>query len=139
MSALDQVPFHLMRKVFQAHTALWQQSLPELTKPQYAVIRAVAECPGIEQVSLTEAAISTKATLADLLSRLEKRGLIERRQQEHDKRRRFVYLTPDGEALLASVDPIARQVDQQFLSRLTDSEQHTLSGLLHQMVNPPEA
>lgn len=31
---------------FQQHTARWQQALPDLTKPQYAVMRSVAEHPG---------------------------------------------------------------------------------------------
>ena len=44
--------FHLLRQLFQQHTARWQQALPDLTKPQYAVMRSVAEHPGIEQVAL---------------------------------------------------------------------------------------
>ncbi|STS92824.1 marR family transcriptional regulator [Klebsiella variicola] len=52
--------FHLLRQLFQQHTARWQQALPDLTKPQYAVMRSVAEQPGIEQVVLIEAAVSTK-------------------------------------------------------------------------------
>lgn len=61
---------------FQQHTARWQQALPDLTKPQYAVMRSVAEHPGIEQVALIEAAVSTKATLAEMLSRMEARGTV---------------------------------------------------------------
>ncbi|MDI4691131.1 transcriptional regulator, partial [Salmonella enterica subsp. enterica serovar Cerro] len=38
------------RQLFQQHTARWQHELPELTKPQYAVMRVIAEHPGIEQV-----------------------------------------------------------------------------------------
>ncbi len=51
-----------------------RQALPDLTKPQYAVMRSVAEQPGIEQVVLIEAAVSTKATLAEMLSRMEARA-----------------------------------------------------------------
>lgn len=68
--------FHLLRQLFQQHTARWQQALPDLTKPQYAVMRSVAEHPGIEQVALIEAAVSTKATLAEMLSRMEARGTV---------------------------------------------------------------
>ena len=32
--------FHLLRQLFQQHTARWQQALPDLTKPQYAVMRS---------------------------------------------------------------------------------------------------
>ena len=98
--------FHLLRQLFQQHTSRWQHELPELTKPQYAVMRAIAEHPGIEQVALTEAAVCTKATLAELLSRMEKRELVRREHFPADKRRRFVYLTEQGEALLASAAPL---------------------------------
>ena len=132
---LDTVVFHLMRKILQEHTSAWQQVLPELTKPQFAVLHAVSTHPGIEQIELTEVAVSTKATLADLLARLEKRGFIVRRQRIHDKRRRFVYLTPEGEALVNSVEHLVQQVDQAFLSRLSDVEQHTFLKLLMQMAD----
>ena len=70
-------------------------------------MRAIAERPGIEQVALTEAAVCTKATLAEMLSRMEKRELVRREHDPADKRRRFVYLTAQGEALLASATPLA--------------------------------
>ncbi|MDU5000024.1 MAG: MarR family transcriptional regulator, partial [Enterobacteriaceae bacterium] len=88
--------FHLLRQLFQQHTARWQQVLPELTKPQYAVMRSIAENPGIEQVALTEVAVSTKATLAEMLSRMETRGLVRREHEPDDKRRRFLFLTEEG-------------------------------------------
>ena len=60
--ALRNKAFHQLRQLFQQHTARWQHELPDLTKPQYAVMRAIADKPGIEQVALIEAAVSTKAT-----------------------------------------------------------------------------
>lgn len=101
--------FHLLRQLFQQHTARWQHELPDLTKPQYAVMRAIAERPGIEQVNLMEAAVSTKATLAEMLSRMEKRGLVRRENDPLDKRRRFVYLTSEGEALLKVCMPLGNR------------------------------
>ncbi|MEY5440086.1 MarR family transcriptional regulator, partial [Salmonella enterica subsp. enterica serovar Corvallis] len=116
---LRNTAFHLLRQLFQKHTARWQHALPELTKPQYAVMRAIAEQPGIEQVTLTEAAVCTKATLAEMLSRMEKRNLVRREHDPADKRRRFVYLTAQGEALLASATPLGDSVDDEFLGRLS--------------------
>ena len=46
---LRQEAFHLLRQLFQQHTAQWQHALPELTKPQYAVLRSIAEHTRIEQ------------------------------------------------------------------------------------------
>ncbi|HDZ8011627.1 TPA: MarR family transcriptional regulator [Citrobacter amalonaticus] len=126
--------FHLLRQLFQRHTARWQHALPDLTKPQYAVMRAIAERPGIEQVNLTEAAVSTKATLAEMLSRMETRGLVRRENDPLDKRRRFVYLTPDGEALLKVSMPLGNQVDEEFLGRLNDEERAQFALLIKKMM-----
>ncbi|MEN0615632.1 MarR family winged helix-turn-helix transcriptional regulator [Klebsiella indica] len=126
--------FHLLRQLFQQHTARWQQALPDLTKPQYAVMRSIAEQPGIEQVTLTEAAVSTKATLAEMLSRMESRGLVRREQDPMDKRRRFVYLTAEGEALLANSIPLGNGVDEAFLDRLSKEERLLFSSLIQKMM-----
>lgn len=126
--------FHLLRQLFQQHTARWQHALPDLTKPQYAVMRAIAECPGIEQINLMEAAVSTKATLAEMLSRMEKRGLVRRENDPLDKRRRFVYLTTEGEALLNVTMPLGNQVDEEFLGRLNDEERAQFARLIKKMM-----
>ncbi|MBV8041114.1 MarR family winged helix-turn-helix transcriptional regulator [Pluralibacter sp.] len=133
---LRQETFHLLRQLFQQHTARWQHELPELTKPQYAVLRAIAENPGIEQVALTEVAVSTKATLAEMLSRMETRGLVAREQDPADKRRRFVRLTPQGEALLDTSIPIGNGVDEAFLGRLSDRERAQFTELIRKMMAP---
>ncbi len=127
--------FHLLRQLFQQHTSQWQQALPELTKPQYAVMRSIAENPGIEQVALTEVAVSTKATLAEMLSRMESRGLVRRENDPADKRRRFIYLTQEGERLLASSIPVGNGVDQAFLGRLSAEEQTAFSALIRKMMD----
>lgn len=132
---LRNTAFHLLRQLFQKHTARWQHALPELTKPQYAVMRAIAEQPGIEQVTLTEAAVCTKATLAEMLSRMEKRNLVRREHDPADKRRRFVYLTAQGEALLASATPLGDNVDDEFLGRLSGEEREQFTQLVRKMMN----
>jgi DNA-binding MarR family transcriptional regulator len=126
--------FHLLRQLFQQHTARWQQALPELTKPQYAVMRSIAENPGIEQVALTEVAVSTKATLAEMLSRMEARGLVRREQDPADKRRRFLFLTPAGEATLNISIPLGNGVDDEFLGRLSAEEREQFTTLIRKMM-----
>ena len=131
---LHTLPFHLMRKLFQDHTAKWQQTLSELTKQQYAVLCAVADQPGVEQMDLMGVSVSTKATLAELLLRMEKKGLIKRELGANDKRRRLIFLTREGEQLLKNAKPLAHKVDHLFLARLSDQEQDELIRLLKLMI-----
>ncbi|MDR3434326.1 MAG: winged helix DNA-binding protein [Rouxiella aceris] len=135
---LASLPFHLMRRLFQEHTAQWQKTLPELTKQQYSVLCAVADRPDIEQADLIDVAISTKATLAEMLMRMEKRGLVVRKPGIHDRRRRFITLTAAGEEALNRGRPAANEVDSKFLNRLSGEEQKILVQLLQKMVMKSE-
>ncbi|ADI78473.1 Transcriptional regulator hosA (plasmid) [Pantoea vagans C9-1] len=127
---LGNVFFHLSRQLLQEHTAMWQQNLPDLTKQQFAVLCAVSAKPGIEQMELMEAALSSKATLAELLVRMEKKALIRREEGEKDRRRRFITLTAAGEKILIKAMPLADKVDSHFLNRLGQNQQNELVYLM---------
>jgi DNA-binding MarR family transcriptional regulator len=133
--------FHLLRRVMQEHSARWQARLPELTKLQYSVLRAVAENPGIEQSSVAVAAGTDKATLATLLPRLEQRGLLVRTVDAADRRRRLLELTDTGARELASAVPTADAVDAELLGRLSLADraelQRILAALAGEMKDPP--
>ena len=133
--ALRNKAFHQLRQLVQQHTARWQHELPDLTKPQYAAMRAIAEHPGIAQVALIDASASTKATLAEMLARMENRGLVKREHDTVDKRRRFVWLTAEGEKVLAAAIPIGDGVDEEFLGRLSKEEQELFMQLVRKMMN----
>ncbi|MBW1214483.1 MarR family transcriptional regulator [Pantoea allii] len=132
---LGNVHFHLMRQLFQEHTSLWQKTLKEITKQQYSVLCAVGDKPGIEQMELMAEALMTKATLAELLVRMEAKALLIRVQGETDKRRRFITLTAQGHSVLESARTAAMSVDAHFLKKLTAEQQQQLISLLQVMVN----
>jgi DNA-binding MarR family transcriptional regulator len=135
---LNESVFHLLRVALQEHTALWGERVGadpavECTKPQYAVLRAVEADPGLDQASAAQFAGSDKATVAALLERLEHRRLIRREVNPLDRRRRKLYLTRQGESLLASVGPLVADLNQEMLSRLSQSEQADLVIMLRKL------
>lgn len=135
---LDQSVFHLLRVALQEHTALWNERVgagptAECTKPQYAVLRAVEADPGLDQASAAQFSGSDKATVAALLERLEDRRLVRREVDPLDRRRRKLYLTEQGENLLALVGPVVIDLNQELLSRLSQSEQADLVILLRKL------
>ena len=125
--------FHRIRRVMRAHA--FGSALPELTKPQYAVLWAVHEKPGIEQAQLGQRAAIDKATLASLLLRMEQRGLIRRTVDATDRRRRLLELTEEGKRTLRRSIPVADAVDSQLLARLTPEERGELPAA--QANSPP--
>ena len=70
----DEAVVHLLRRVLQSHTAAWQQRVPQLTKPQYAMLDALRRRPGIDQVTLGSLAATDKGTTTELLRRMERHG-----------------------------------------------------------------
>jgi DNA-binding MarR family transcriptional regulator len=129
-TALDWPSFHQMRVVLQEHNAQWQVRLPDLTKPQYAVLRAIGAQPGIEQSSAGSAAATDKATLTALLLRLETRGLITREVDPADRRRRLLHLTAAGVRTLKAAVPVVDGITAHLLERLTAAERDDLHRLL---------
>jgi DNA-binding MarR family transcriptional regulator len=77
--------------------------LAGLTAQQHQVLLAVKGFPGREEVTIGELAerLNLKHhSVVGLMNRLMARGLIQRRQDEGDRRRVVVALTPKAQALL---------------------------------------
>lgn len=137
MTAVDEAVFHVMRRALQEHGAIWQGAVPTLTKPQYAVLLVIAEGGDVDQATAGQRAAIDKATLANLMLRLESRGLITRTVGS-DRRRRILRLTDEGRDLLRQVKEVAAQVNERVLSRLTPEERATLHQLLLKLSPPPQ-
>ena len=126
----ERATFHLMRRALQQHQTQWTERLPEVTKPQYAVLRAVAAEPGSDQATVGRRAAVDKATLVPLLDRLVERGLVHRTADMTDRRRRHLDLTDTGRELLAQIIPVAEEVNMSMLGALTETEHDVLRDLL---------
>ncbi|HEY3686114.1 MAG TPA: MarR family winged helix-turn-helix transcriptional regulator [Streptosporangiaceae bacterium] len=135
----DWPAFYLMRLIMQEHGARWQERLPELTRAQYAVLRVIAAHPGAEQSAVAAAAATDHATLAAMLLRLERRGLVTRAPDPADRRRRLVRLTPAGSRTLRATADHAETLNAELLRRLTPAERTRLHALLAKLAGTPDA
>ena len=70
-----------------------------LTYTQYIVMMVLWEFGGMTEGELGKKVRLDSGTLAPLLKRLEKQGLLERIRPEENERILFLKLTPEGEAL----------------------------------------
>jgi DNA-binding MarR family transcriptional regulator len=135
-AAADRTVLLRIRRMTQRHTARWQERIPELTKPQYAVLRALSREPeGLTQAAVAERTAIDKATLAQLIPRLEARGLALRDVAITDRRQRMLKLTAEGCELVGVVTPRAEELDRETLSPLTAHEHAELTRLLDKLGN----
>lgn len=126
-------PGHLIRRAQQIATQLFRDVLgPEVTSVQYAILRMLQECPGIDQVTLARLVALDNSTTADIAARLEIKGWIHR--EILPRRQRRLSLTQEGEAMLAAFVPSVHELRQRMFSALEPEEQEEFKRLLRKFV-----
>lgn len=71
-----------------------------VTGDQWRVLGRIAAHPGINQGALASLLEVEPITAGRMVDRLEKRGLVERRPDPHDRRVWLLHVTPQAESLL---------------------------------------
>lgn len=74
------------------------------------------------------------SSLTTMLTRMEKNGLVERRQNPVDKRAINIYLTPKGWRAARKLGAITRFIDERNLAGFRAEEQLLLLRLMEQMM-----
>jgi DNA-binding MarR family transcriptional regulator len=100
---------------------------------EFAALNIVAAKPGLTQHELAAAAGIDASTLVATLDALEQRGLAERRMMPEDRRKRAIYLTPDGEAALRRGRELAKRVGDELFGPLSASERRQFDVLLRKL------
>ncbi|MGO1076955.1 MarR family winged helix-turn-helix transcriptional regulator [Inquilinus sp. CA228] len=85
---------------------------------------------GLRQRDLAESLGIEGPSLVRLLDTLETQGLIERREDESDRRAKAVHLTADGRTLVEGIRGIAAEVRERLLAGISDEDMVLCLGLL---------
>lgn len=117
---LEKSPLHMLHRAGQGAAEAFQREIgsDELTPRQYAVLMTVSQNEGLSQTDLVERTGIDRSTLADVVRRMMKKGLLQRRRTREDARAYAVKLTEEGSRILRAADPMARRVDERILSNL---------------------
>src|SRR5438034_7891114 len=105
---------------------------------QFGVLIALAEGSHETQGAIADSLGYDRGQLVGLLDELEERGLVERKRDPGDRRRHLVRLTSDGKKTLRRVRALATEIEDEFLSPLSEKERATLHGLLLQLAEKHE-
>ena len=106
----------------------------DLTPRQFAVLYTVANNEGLSQTNLVDKTGIDRSTLADIIRRMLKKGLLQRRRTKEDARAYAVKLTDEGWRVLKSAEPMARRVDERVLSTLDTKERDRFIQDLNKIV-----
>ena len=75
-----------------------------------------------------------RTTSADVIKRLEEKGLVERRVNPTDKRSRQANITPEGLSLMESLKEGMARSQQRLIEPLSPSDRKTFMTLLAEVV-----
>ncbi|MBI3853400.1 MAG: winged helix-turn-helix transcriptional regulator [Verrucomicrobia bacterium] len=91
-----------------------------VTPDQFTVMRTLLENEGVTQRELTQLMTSDPNTVASLLERMEKAGLVERHLHEKDRRAHRIHLKPSGKRKYEAAREVALALQTEILTRLPE-------------------
>jgi MarR family transcriptional regulator, lower aerobic nicotinate degradation pathway regulator len=117
-------PGFLIRRLHQIHLAIFAEECAAfgVTPVQFSILSVAETQPGLEQARLGHEVGVDRATLANVVSRLEQRGLLTRTQGKVDRRLKHVTLTDAGLAMLAGMAAPARRAHERTVAALAPAE-----------------
>jgi MarR family transcriptional regulator, temperature-dependent positive regulator of motility len=137
--SLDRSPIHLLHRASQAvEQAFATWSRGKVTPRQLVTLIAIEESEGLNQTQLMERTGIDRSTTSEMIRRLQRKGLIQRRRSSQDARAYTVKLTDEGRRLLRSVMPVAAGVDRSVLGALPTSERKPFMAALALIVDAME-
>jgi DNA-binding MarR family transcriptional regulator len=117
---LHRSPIHLLHRAGQCAGDIFHAEMKdgELTPRQLAVLMTVAQNEGLSQTGLVDRTGIDRSTLADIVRRMQRKGLLQRRRTKEDARAYAVKLTDEGRRVLRIAEPLAKRVDERILDAL---------------------
>jgi MarR family transcriptional regulator, lower aerobic nicotinate degradation pathway regulator len=139
--ALAARPGFLIRRLHQIHLSLFAGECAafDVTPVQYSILTAVAAQPGLEQAALAQEVGIDRATLANVVARLTRHGLVRRLQGRQDRRLKHVLPTAACKRLLAQMEEPARRAHERTVDALKPRERALFLKALAHLVSAGNA
>ncbi|MBX9364079.1 MarR family winged helix-turn-helix transcriptional regulator [Streptomyces massasporeus] len=132
-------PGHLARRLQQAHYLLWNAMVSEeITSPQFAVLNTLVAEPGLDQRTVGERVGLDRSTIAEVISRLSRRGLLDKVRDPQDGRRSLLHLTDEGARTHRRLTVRTARMNQVFLAPLTADERTVFFDLIRRVADAAE-
>jgi len=126
---------HLLRRAYQRHVALFQQTIPDsqLTAAQFVVLCAVRDQGACSLSEVVRITAIDQATVRGVMERLKTRDLLVVAQDVSDRRKVMVTLTEAGRALVGEMVPFAEKITADTFGDLNPAERVAMLYLLRKM------
>ncbi len=106
-----------------------------ITPGQMGLLILIRHNKGISQIALARAVGIERSTLGEVIIRLVKRGLVNRRQAKNDKRSYALSLSKQGDQFLDQLIDKVRKHEARLTRHMPAAEEKELMRLLNKVLN----
>jgi DNA-binding MarR family transcriptional regulator len=130
-------PGYLLRRLHQIHYALFFEECAgfDITPVQYGLLTTLAVNPDLDQNSIGRELGIDRTNVADVLARLTRRGLLERRRSKEDKRMVLARLTPAGQRITDEMYGAMKRAQDRLLQPLPAGERKTFINTMIRLID----
>ncbi|WP_298926756.1 MarR family winged helix-turn-helix transcriptional regulator [uncultured Ramlibacter sp.] len=134
-------PGHLIRRAHQVAYGIFMEAAAafDVTPVQFAILNELMDTPGVDQVTLAGRVAFDAATSGSVIGRLETKGWVRREADVQDRRRKLLWVTPEGEQAVQRMKRAVMRAQSTILSPLSATEQGQFMRLLAKLVAGHEA
>ncbi len=138
MNEIDTSGFEIWLALRKAFTALEMHAVKSILEldmctSDFAVLAFLLQKGGLPVNTLGKELLLTSGSITIAIDRLERRGLVQRQWQSHDRRVCLVILTPEGDKLIKATFEKNTADLLQAISGLTRAERKNLATLLEKL------
>lgn len=129
-------PGHLIRRAHQVAVAAFMEETGDfdVTPVQFAILNALIEDPGEDQVTLAAKVAFDAATFGSVIGRLEAKGWVRRVPDAADRRRKLLWITEEGQETARRMKRAVARAQERMLGPLSAAERVQLMALLAKLV-----
>ena len=137
---LGERPGYLIRRLHQIHVALFLEECgADVTPVQYGVMTVLFNQPGMDQISLAAEVGIDRTNVADVVRRLESRGLVSRGPHPEDRRAKLVSLAVKGRQLTQRMFPAMQRAQDRLVEVLSETERARFMATLERLIEANNA
>ena len=107
----------------------------EFAPAHAGILKILAGAPGMSQSALAKALGMLPSRMVAYVDELERKGLLERRPHESDRRNNALHLTKAGRAAYRATSRLAQEHQRALLAGLSKQQQMQLAELLSLVAN----
>lgn len=135
-SQLERSPLHLLHRVHQRATELFQEKMAgiNLTARQYVVLVTAAQKDGASQQDIIDLTGIDRSTVSQIMQTMIRKGLLKRRRTREDARAYSITVTELGRDVLKTSESIVEGVDEALIAALPTTRAKTFIDNLRSII-----